>query len=45
MYKAFVKSVLSDQELIEELNIINNQDIKLYETALTIREKRIKTRI
>ena len=44
-YEAFVKSVLSDEELIEELKIINSLDMELYQKALTIREERIKARI
>ncbi|NER01849.1 MAG: sulfotransferase family protein [Okeania sp. SIO3C4] len=45
IYQYFVKTVLSDGELIEALNFINSKDKKLYETALTIRENRIKIRI
>ncbi|NET17519.1 MAG: sulfotransferase family protein, partial [Okeania sp. SIO1H6] len=45
VYQYLVKTFLSDGELIEEIKFINSKDIKLYEMALTLREKRIKTKI
>ena len=45
IYKDFVQSVLSDRELIDKLNTINSQDIEIYKKALTLREKRMKTKV
>ncbi|MEB3343449.1 glycosyltransferase family 92 protein [Okeania sp.] len=44
-YSAFVKEVLSDSEMIEQLKAINSQDIEVYENALIMRAERIKDRL
>lgn len=42
-YRAFVKAVLSDSEMLEQLTFLNRKDIKLYEKALKMRQKRRKS--
>ena len=43
IYRAFLASVLSDPEAIEELRAINRKDVELYERALNLRENRRKS--
>jgi len=42
VYSAFVSSVLSDTEMIEQLTELNLKDIKLYDRALKLRQQRKK---
>ncbi|NEP78865.1 MAG: methyltransferase domain-containing protein [Okeania sp. SIO3B3] len=42
-YKLLLKEVLSNQEIINKLSAINQEDIKLYQEALSLRENRRKT--
>jgi hypothetical protein len=43
IYSAFVKEVLSDPEMIEQLKAINSKDLEIYENALIMREERRKS--
>ncbi len=42
IHQNFVKEVLLDAEMIEQLKAINSEDIEVYETALKMREERRK---
>ncbi len=41
-YKLLLKEVLSNQEIVNKISAINQEDIELYQEALSLREKRRK---
>ncbi|MDJ0518101.1 MAG: methyltransferase domain-containing protein [Trichodesmium sp. MO_231.B1] len=41
-YKLLLEEVLSNQEIINKISAINQEDIELYQEALSLRERRIK---
>ncbi len=41
-YKLLLKEVLSNQEIVNKISVINQEDIELYREALSLRERRRK---
>lgn len=42
-YKSLLEEVLSNQEIVQKVSALNQEDLELYQEALSLREKRLNT--